>query len=313
MNYLFGYISVLLAQLGTSGKQYSMKNCGRRAPGSFNSICINMMRAGICLVVSFVLWLIGGMGATTFLGHVVIIVSGIGTALNLYTWILATRIITLTLFESLAMIGTMILPMILAPYLYAGEKVTVFQWIGCVLVFVATFLFMNKDTTEKEECPMWKKILIIATSVVGLSLSVILKKVYTYHFSNKGLGTVEYYTFINFVTIVVFFFVFFAFSYLKEAKRLKSECNGEECAKVELPYKKVWFFVLIAAASLYLNELFTVYAQQNLMQAVYAPLARGLTVLCSFILDVAVFKDKVTLKKILGLFVVTAAIILVNI
>ncbi len=310
---MFGYISVLLAQLGTSGKQYSMKNCGRLAPGSFNSICINMMRASICLVVSFVLWIVSGMGATTFLGHVVIVLSGVGTALNLYTWILATRIITLTLFESLAMIGTMVLPMILAPYLYAGERVSVFQWIGCALVFVSTFLFMNKDTTEKEECPMWKKILIIATSVIGLSASFILKKLYTYHFTDKGLGSIEYYTLINFVTIVLFFIVFFIFSYFKESKKLQADCKGGECARVELPYKKVWAFVLIAAASLYLNELFTVYAQQNLPQAVYAPLARGLTVLCSFLLDVIVFKDKVTLKKIIGLLVVTAAIILVNI
>ncbi len=313
MNYLFGYTAVLLSQVGLSGKQYSMKNCGRLAPGSFNSVCINMMRAAICLVVSLVLWLISGPSATTFWGHVVIIISGVGTALNLYTWILATRIITLTLFESLAMIGTMILPMILAPYLYEGEKVTWLQWIGCVLVFISAFLFMNKDTSKKEECPMWKKILIIGTSVAGLSVSVILKKIYTYHFSDKGLGSVEYYTFINFVTIVVFFLAFFTFSYLKEQKRLNSECTGTECVKVELPYKKVWVFVLIAAASLYLNELFTVYAQQNLPPAVYPPLAKGLTVLCSFLLDVAIFKDKVTIKKLIGLLVVTAAIVLVNI
>ena len=32
------YGALLLAQAGTGAKQYAMKNCGRLAPGAFNSV-----------------------------------------------------------------------------------------------------------------------------------------------------------------------------------------------------------------------------------------------------------------------------------
>lgn len=50
----------------------------------------------------------------------------------------------------------------------------------------------------------------------------------------------------------------------------------------------------------------------QLPSAIYYPLAKGLTVGCTFLLDVIVFKDKVTVKKIIGFFVLIAAIILIN-
>lgn len=305
------YGALLLAQLGTSGKQYAMKNCGRLAPGPFNSICINMMRALICLCVSIVIWLISGGGSTNLLGHVIIIISGIGTAFNLFTWILASRIVSLTLIECLSMIGSLLLPMILAPYLYEGDTVSAFQWIGCALVFVSVYLFMNKGEAKKEESSLWQKIIIVSVCVVGNAVNSIFKKYYTYRIMQQGLGSIEYFTFINFVTVLSVFLVLFGIYYLREKKTLSASSADGAPVKVELPYKKVWVYVLIAAVSLYLNELFTVYASQ-LPSAIYYPLSKGLIVGCSFILDVIVFKDKVTLKKLLGLATVIVAIILVN-
>ena len=76
------YGALLMSQLGTTGKQFAMKKCGRIAPGPFNSVCINMARSLICLIVSIFIWLITGGGTTTFVGHLIIIISGIGTAFN---------------------------------------------------------------------------------------------------------------------------------------------------------------------------------------------------------------------------------------
>ena len=40
--------------------------------------------------------------------------------------------------------------------------------------------------------------------------------------------------------------------------------------------------------------------------------SKGITVLCTFLLDVIVFKDKVTYKKLIGLAMVMVAIVLVT-
>lgn len=309
---MFPYIALMLAQLGTNGKQYSMKKCGKLAPGPFNSICINTMRALICIIVSLCIWLIADGTTTTGYGHLIIILSGIGTVLNLFTWILSSRFVSLTLLESICMIGSLLVPMFLAPVLYDGESVSLLQWIGAALVFVAVFLFMNKeDPSAKKEGTPLQKILIVFFCAVGITTTTIFKKYYDVHIVKKGLGTVQYFTFINFATILSVFAVLFAIFYIRESKRLALNASEGEGTKVELPYKKVWLFVLIAAASLYLNELFTVYANE-LDAAIYMPLSKGLNVACTFAMDRIVFKDKITPKKLVGLVTVIVAIVLVT-
>lgn len=303
---IFYYGALLLAQVGQTTKQYAMKLCGRKTAGEFNSVCINMARAIICLIVSAVIWLACGGGATNTLGHFLIIVAGIGTALNLFTWILASAMVPLMLIESLSMIGSLVLPLILAPYLYNGDSVKPAQWVGCGLVFLSVFFFMNKDTGEKKQVSALKKAVTVIVCVVSGTVALMFKKYYTFHITAKGLGGVEYYTFVGFVTVLVIFLVLFAIFYGLEKKKLP-----DKSARVELPYKKVWMYILLSAVALYTNELFTSYAT-NLPSAIFYTLSRGLLVIGSFLLDAIVFKDKVTPKKLIGLLIVITAIVLVN-
>ena len=310
MNFML-YGALLLAQAGTGAKQYAMKNCGRLAPGAFNSVCINLARSLICLAVSMMIWLFSGGGTTTAFGHAIIILSGIGTAFNLFTWILSSQIVSLTLIESVSMIGSMVIPLILAPYLYDGDTVSSVQWLGCALVFVSVWFFMSKETKDKKEGSALQKIVIVAICAISISLSSILKKYYTYRITANALGSIEYFTFISFLTVLAVFLTLFAVYYMRERKRASLICVAGEKPKVEFPYKKVWIYILVAGVALYVNELFTSYAAQ-LPSAIYYPLAKGLTVGCTILLDVMVFKDKLTFKKVIGFFTVAVAIVLIN-
>ena len=300
------YGALLLSQLGTSAKQYAMKHCGIQTPGTFNSVCINLARSVVCLVVSAVIWLLTDGTTSTLSGHIMMIIAGIGTALTLLTWILSSRLISLTLLESVGMIGSLIIPLVLAPFLYEGDTVSPFQWIGCVLIFVSLFLFTGKDTSRKKESGVLWKILILSIYLAGTAVSMVLKKYYTYHITANNLGSIEYFTFIGFVAAFLFFIVLFFVFHAKEKKQLP---DGQKT--VERPYQKVWKYILIAAVALYVFELFASYAAQ-LPSAIYYPLSRGLCVICTFLLDVLAFKDKVTLKKIIGLIVVLVAIVFIN-
>ncbi len=308
---LFCYIALLLAQAGTSAKQFAMKYCGKLAPGPFNSICINVMRSVICLIVSLVIWLMIDGGTTTLFGHVLIFISAIGTALNLFVWILATQLATLIVIECVSMIGSLVVPMFVAPYLYDGDYVSLLQWIGCILIFVCVFLFSGGKSEKKKNGSLSLKILAVSACAFGNMLSGITKKFYTYQISQHGLGTVEYFTFACFAIVLAIFLVLFPLFYNKEKQNLIAQAPAGADVKVPLPYKRAGVYILIAAVALYVNELFTVYASQ-LPSAIYYPLARGLTVGCTFLMDSFVFKEKVTLRKLIGLVLVILAIILVN-
>ncbi len=305
------YGALLLAQAGTGVKQFAMKHCGRLTPGPFNSVCINMARSLICLAVSVIIWLwTDGVGTNLF-GHVIIVIAGIGTAFNLFTWILASQLVPLIMIESVSMIGSMLIPMILAPYLYDGDTVSLLQWMGCALVIASVFLFAKKEKKTVQKGSALQKIVVLAVNAVSATLLSIFKKYYTYHITAKGLGTIEYFTLINFLTVLIVFLLLFAVYYTLEKKKATAAVGIAEEAKVELPYRKVWVYILLAAVSLYVNELFTSYAMQ-LPSSIYYPLSRGLNVGCTFLLDVIIFKDKITSRKIVGFLFVIAAVILIN-
>lgn len=306
------YGALIVAQLGITGKQYAMKKCGSIAPGGFNSVCINLMRSLICLVVSLVIWLVMDANGTSISGNIVIIIAALGTALNLFTWILSSRKVSLLLIENVSMIGSMIVPMLLAPFIYKGEKISAIQWIGCILVFVSVFFFVNKDEGKKEGT-LLSKILLVSACALGACVSSVFRKYYSFYYEEKGIGSNEYFTLLNFVTLAVVYACMFAFYYIGSMKRAKKVAGEDsaEATKLELPYKKIWKYVLLAAAALYVNELFTLYASA-LPSAIYFPLTRGLIILGSFILDATVFHDKITIKKIMGVVVILTAAVLVN-
>jgi drug/metabolite transporter (DMT)-like permease len=209
------------------------------------------------------------------------------------------------------MIGSLVIPMILAPYLYDGDHVSLLQWIGCILIFVCVFLFSGGKDTEKKSGTLPQKIAAVTACAFGNMLSGVTKKYYTYRISQEGLGTIEYFTFIGFVTVLIIFGILFAVFYANEKQRLSLQAPAGTEVKVPLPYKSAGIFILIAAGALYVNELFTSYASQ-LPSAIYYPLARGLTIGCTFLLDWIVFKEKLTVRKLIGLVLVILAIVLVN-
>ena len=310
MNSILLYGALLLTQCGNCTKQFAMKKCGAIAPGPFNSVCINMMRATICFVISCIIWLIadGGRG-TTLEGHLIILAGGIGTAFNLFAWILSTRAVSLILLESISTVTTMIIPMLLAPVLYNGDKASPLQWIGSILIFVSLFFFSEKKDHKKKEKAkgsFFSKFGIVFLCAVSAGLAAISKKFYTENIVSASLGSVEYYTFMSFVIVLVVFAVLFAVFYGKE--RCAAKHTG---GKVELPYKRVWVYILIAASALYVVELFATYAAK-LPDGIYYPLSRGLTAGTTFLLDVFAFKDKVTVKKIVGLVLVIVSVVMVN-
>jgi drug/metabolite transporter (DMT)-like permease len=308
------YGALLIAQIGIMGKQFSMKKCGAIAPGPFRSVCINAMRALICLAVSAVLWLVMDGKGSTVAGNWLSIASGLGTALSLFCWILASRLVSMTLIECVNTLGTTVVPLILAPFLYNGETPSPLQWVGCALVCVSLFFFMNpapkKERGTRTASTLIASLLTVGGTAVGVTLSMVLKKYYTFHVTDAGLGSAEYFTLMQFVGAIAFFAILIVPLYFREKSLLTPT---EECPspRVTFPFGRVWPFVLVAAASLYVNELFTVYAA-GLPSAIFYPLSKGLTILFTFLLDTVAFRDKVTVKKIIGLVTVLAAIVLVN-
>ena len=302
---LFG--ALLLSEIGTGAKQYAMKKCGAVAPGAYNSIRINMLRAAICLVISFFIWLFTDGGGTNSVGLIISIVAGIGTALNLFTWILSAQRISLTLLEGVCTVGALVVPLFLAPFLYNGETVSPLQWIGALCVFLSLFFFSEKNNEKKKKTSLLGSILLLFFCALGVAMASVSKKLYTFYVAKDGFGSVALFTLIGFVSVLFFFLILLPIYRKGECRRIeKSEENSPHAS-----LRSVWLFILIAAVALYVSELFATYAS-DLPSAIYYPAIKVLNVLGCFLLDVTVFKERITVKKSVGLSLLLASVILIN-
>ena len=98
--------------------------------------------------------------------------AGIGTALNLFTWILSAQRISLTLLEGVCTVGSLVVPLFLSPYLYNGEKVSLLQWTGAILVILSLFLFSGKSKSVTEKKSTLANIIIIFVYRISITGSL---------------------------------------------------------------------------------------------------------------------------------------------
>ena len=311
----FSYVAILIANGGNALKQYAMKNCGRRAPGGFNSICINFGRCIICFLVSLVFWLIVGMGGADATGNVVTVLAGIGSAVSLFAWILASGFIPMSLIEIFNTFGSLVFPLILAPYIYNGDSVSLIQWLGCAALVVSVLLFIDlplkkRDEVDKPEpknsIGLGVKIGIVLASAVGTGAGTLFQKYYVLNTVETGKGSMEYFNMLSFVVMIAFF----ALGFLWYALTKRAEISDEN-GRILLPYKRVWTFIIMAAVGLYICQYFSGIASK-LPSAVYFPLTKGVAIAETVLLDTLVFKDKLTLKRVASLVFVVISVVLVN-
>lgn len=320
--YIIPFLALIAASGGNALKQYAMKNCGKRAPGAFNSVCINLARAVICTVVSLVFWIVAGFGSTNGVGYTSAVLGGIGNALSLFSWIIASGFIPMSLIEIFSTFGNLVAPMILAPYIFDGDSVGALQWVGCGLLVLSVFTFIepvrarrksNDGIAPQADGGMSKNrntvfmVAIVALQTVSTGMAAIFQKYYNFHVFAKGQGSMEFYNLLSFCVVVAVFVIGFL-CFLAFRRNGITDENG----RIVLPYKSVWAFILMAGIGLYVAQYGSGIASE-LPSAIYFPLNKSAVMIETFILDTIVFKDKFTLRRLLGVIMVIVAVVLVNI
>ena len=300
---------LIIARAFGATKGYAMKRASERAPTADNCLCTNLIRTLICIGVSVVLWLVSGAGASSSFGNVLVLLSGISNALNIYFWIICVQYVSISTVEVFSMIGTVIIPMILAPFLYNGDTVSPIQWIGCAVLLVAALLFASQEKRAESGNP-YKKVLSIFFLVLGIAGVSVTQKMYAYHISSHGLGSVEYFNLGTFVCVGLLFVALFAVREIS-ARRAHRASPEVVIPSRDFPFKRVILYIIIAAVGLYAYQYFLTLAS-TLDSAILYPMSYALAMASSLILDTFFFKQKFTPKRMLGTVCVAIVIVLVN-
>lgn len=323
-----GYVFLLIASFAGITKMAAMKGCGKVCPGAYNSVRINAFRSLLCAAVALAVFLASGARAEKEEWWLWLI-SGVSNAAMMFAWLLCSERIGLVFVESFCMLGSVAIPLFLAPVLYEGEAVNARQWAGaaCLLAALALLFAKRKNAaaarggetkefsgniperaaaqTEKTSAERRKAAAITAAYIALLVLSnagvSITQKLYPVRAGK------EYAPFFNLMTFFVVCACFLAALLAGKAfagKRLLPENAASG--------KKLAAFVSVAAVMIYVYSFFATLAAEALPSAVYYPLARGVSMLLTVLCDSIVFRQKITENVWAALAFIFAAIALTS-
>ena len=293
-----GYLYLVMAKIAAAIKMIAVKKCGNIASGAKNSVKINLIRSSGSLVIALIVCIFSGFQKMNGYGILFTLMSGFSQGIMLWSWILAATSAPMITVEVFCMIGGVVIPLIISPMILNSASVTLIQWIGSLLLFGAMFC-LSKRGGGKKITP--KSIALMCIAGLANAASVMSQKFYK-DFNGGTNADFQLGTFI--FTIAVLASIFLIMQVF-----IKSE-STENSAKIT---PRVMFFIFIAFSMTYLTQFLSTEASGSIDAAVLYPLSYVISMPLVFLVDVILFKEKVTVNNIIGIVLVTASGVLINI
>ena len=292
-----GYLYLIMAKLASVGKMMAVKKCGNIASGAKNSVKINLLRSSGSLVIALIVCAFTGFQKMNGYGILFTILSGCSQGIMLWSWILAASSAPMITVEVFCMIGGVVIPLIISPIVLSAASVTLIQWIGALLLFGAMFC-LSKRGGGKKITP--KSIALMCIAGLANAGSVMSQKFYM-DFNGGTTADFQLGTFIFTIAVLA--------SILLIMQTFMKESSTENTSKIT---PRVMLFISIAFTMTYVAQFFSTEASGSIEAAVLYPLSYVISMPLVFLVDVIFFKEKITVNNIIGIILVTASGVLIN-
>ena len=209
-------------------------------------------------------------------GWVISVFAGISNGVSLCAWVLCANTFSLCTVEVFCMAGGVVLPLLVSPLIFQGDTVSALQWVGSVLLFAAMYLLSNNKGKSKMSVSGIVLLFICGIANFGC---VLTKKLFT-NFSDAPVETFQLLTFLFVLITLLIVLVFVP----KDDKYPSPRFNS-----------KVSVYIFIAIIMLYLTEYLATKSCFYLSSAIYYPLSYVISMPMTFLVDVIIYKEKITL------------------
>ena len=285
-----GYILLFCAVLCGSIKGYSGKVTSGALVTLPHKLYFAAIRTALCAIISLLIVVFtDGFPDVSAASVIISVISGISMSVFLLSWIAAVCYGGYVRLDVCCQTGMVIPCVFAAPIL--GESVSVVQYIALGFLLLSIVLLSDRGKKEQSKLSVREGMLLIVVWLSSGINSLTLKL-----HSNIGEGSGTFYNFVTFVVAAV------AFSVVYGVFRVK---NG----KVTLPKNHYTVYLPVMAVCLYLNTFLQTVAAKYLDAMIMFPLVTVLGLLFSAIMAAVFFKEKPTVKNIIGIIVAGAAII----
>jgi drug/metabolite transporter (DMT)-like permease len=293
-----GYLFLSLTLICGATKGFCGKKISGYTENLKGAVLLNLIRMLLCIVFSFaVILFCSDIGYLSFNINILPIsaLSGIGTAFFVVNWLFAVRKSAYMLVDVFLMLGTLV--PIIAGYLIFSESVSIRQTIGFMLLLIAVLTMCSYNNKVKEKLSVGSVFLLISCGLTS-GIASASQKIFVNAFPETPISIFNLYTYV-FASIVLFLF----FVFISDKEQLKFSSDGS---------KRPYVYICIMAVALSLHSHFSTKSASLLDSMRLYPLSQGASLIISTLMASAFFREKLTLKAVIGIAISFAALLIIN-
>ncbi len=297
---MIGYLYIALAMVAGATKGYCGKRVSSHLVGNSDAALTSFVRMIICTLVGFVLAALQTGEILPYADTMALVsalISGVATAFFIISWIISIRsgsFVMVDVFLTLGVGVTLVLSAML------GERVRLTQILGFALLVVAAYIMCSYNKTLNGKMSL-KSLLLLIICGASSGTADFAQKLFNHTSKGTGVAAFNFYSYL-FSTVVIFI----AYLVLRRGEKGSVSVFKTGAAK------KVFVFVAIMAVMLFVNSYFKTLAAAKLDAVLLYPLNQGLTLISSVVMASVVFKEKATLRCLVGVAVAFVSLLIIN-
>lgn len=294
MGYLFSSFALFAGAI----KGFCGKKLGNITNSLQSAVFFNTVRMLICICFGAVFILLSGeWRSLSFSADLILIsvLSGVSTSLFVVSWIIIIQKSAYMLVDVFLMLGT-IVPMCFCRFIFS-EMISARQWIGYFILVMASLIMCSYNNSIKMKLTFSGVALLIFCGISN-GLADLSQKIFVKTCPEIPISVFNLYTYAASATVLGAFFLFFR-------KGKKTDVPTEN-AKKGLP------LIIIMAVALFLNSYFKTQAAVYLDSAKLYPFNQGASLIVATLMSAVFFKEKITVKCVLGIILTFASLMIIN-
>lgn len=293
-----GYVFLAVALLCGSVKGY----CGKKTSGYVNeykdAMLANSIRMILCTIIGLVTVAVGGGisqlrvdGATLWIS----LLSAVANSAFVVLWLVAVKSGAYMMLDVFSMLGALI-PLVGCALLFQ-EAIRLHHVVGFAILLIAVFIMCSYNNSIKTKMTLLSLVLLIGCGVSS-GLQSFSQKLFVKLSIGTSATVFNFYTYL--FSTVLLGICFFAFS---------ARAKNTETVQV----KPIFGYISVMAVCLFLNSYFLTLAADHLTSAQLYPLQQGCALLLSTAMSAVFFKEKLTVKAVVGIVLAFIALIVMNV
>ena len=305
---MIGYIFLFATVLIGVSKGYCGKKTSEYVNGITDGLILQAIRLFLCVIIGIVLFAFSNTPFNIDITILIIsLLNGIANAAFLLSWLFAVKSGAYLFVDVCLTTGGILLPCICGA-LFFDNKITMIQYIGIVIMILAVLVMNSYNSTVTKKKISFGNILLLICVAISNGLMGVCEKFFAHHSStnniNCDLSVFSLLTFL-FACIILLIALIILCKVTKSSIKI--------CAQ-NFPFKKLWIYLILISAFLFFNTYLTTLTNTYIENTVLIyPLKFGSNLILSAIMATVIFKEKTNIRSIIGMILITASIVFINV